>query len=187
MSMPMVQAILEGRKSQTRRVIKPQFKVAHEIFQYQGNTYIQTELLERNKNALNGCIKCPFGQVGSRLWVRETCQYPINRDGTPVERVIYKADLSDADANNDACDWSWKPSIFMPRWASRITLEITNIRVGRLQEITLSDCWDEGIAPEWGIGGKIRFRMLWDLINAKRGYSWESNPWCWCLSFKVVR
>ena len=89
-STEMVRAILDGKKTQTRRIITPQFKQAQELFQYQGFTYIQTELLFRGKHILNGCIKCPYGQVGDRLWVRETwCD-----NCTPSEDgvICYKAD-----------------------------------------------------------------------------------------------
>ena len=114
----------------------------------------------------------PYGQLGDRLWVKET--FAGKKD------VVYKA------TNKDNIRYSWKSSIFMPRWASRITLEITDVRVERLQDITLDDIHAEGslIADEQGAAGW--YMDLWDFLNAKRGFGWETNPFVWVISFKRI-
>jgi hypothetical protein len=213
-STDMVKAILAGNKIQTRRVVKPQFKVAHEVFTYQGNTYVQTELLERDKNPLNGCIKCPYGQAGDKLWVREAWQAAKEHGEYDKSSVMYKADITQRDLDYEGCDWDWRPSIFMPRKFSRITLEITEARVQRVQEISEADAIAEGI-PAFAPNGIIQestiprkqYSVLWDKINGKvhnrqftlddksnrhwvkdqvGEYSWSSNPWVWCISFKRI-
>lgn len=171
-STDMVKAILDDKKTMTRRVIK------------------HPEKYERIREC-DFC--CPYGKVGQRLWVRETWDSDCTCCNPKCNGVIYKAGYSGVIVPD-----KWRPSIFMPRWASRITLEITNIRVERLQEITEKDALAEGV--DWysienkieGIGRWIEgigrcqqaFRKLWDSINTKRGYSWESNPWVWVISFR---
>ena len=163
----MVRAILDGRKTQTRRVVKPQ------------------------PPPLGGFVKNPYGQPGDRLWVRETWALD--------DKYYYRAD----GAVGDRCG-KWKPSIHMPRAASRITLEITGVRVERLQEITISDIYAEGaITDEWlewrddvsGVGMPAGSRIenerdvwekLWDSINGKT-YPWKSNPWVWVIEFKRIK
>jgi len=179
-STEMVKAILEGRKTQTRRTLKPQpidvlpMNVPDEW----------VALTEVNPNH-GKIIKCRFGQVGDRLWLREAfCNLCPDDQG-----FCYKADREHNPAS-DLCAAEWKPSIFMPRWASRITLEITGIRVERVQEITHEDAIAEG--AEFMPAAKLRkerltvpqivFAGLWDSINQK--YPWSSNPWCWCIEFK---
>ena len=153
-STDMVRAILEGKKTQTRRVMKPQ-----PITEFYANTPL-TKF-------------CPYGQVGDRLWVRETWQQI-------KAGIAYKASW-------DAVpEWKWRSPIFMPRWASRITLEIIGIRVERLQEITHSpfdnDCHAEGFNNPSDLCLND-FMRYWDLLNAKRGYGWETNPWVWIIEF----
>ena len=172
----MVRAILDGRKTQTRRVIKPQPDHIH--------TFQKGILLPQIGDKE---IRCPYGQPGDRLWVRETWA-----KNNPVldAKVCYRADLMSPDLGKP-----WKPSIYMPRWASRITLEIVNVRVERVQEITEADVIAEGIGaftlargvlsdappdPRW------KFIELWNSINANRGYGWEINPWVWVIEFKVL-
>ncbi len=143
-------------------------------------------------------VKCPYGQVGDRLWVREAHTWVTlgekdpwkdraiadgsfrrDKNGEPVT-MIYKADGVEIPA-------SWTPSIHMFRWASRITLEITEVRVERVQEITEEDCKKEGIEEDRNgidIEPSILFHMLWDSLNAKRGYGWAVNPWVWVISFR---
>lgn len=160
-STSMVQAILEGRKTMTRRVVK--YKPHKDHIYCDGNGIAQ---------------KCPYGSVGDRLWVRETWAYrQWNHD-----RVYYKADNNLADINRE--DEKWRPSIFMPRKLSRITLEITNIRVERLQEITESDAISEGIIHNSMNDPKIEFQWLWQSINGIE--SWEANPFIWVIEFKRV-
>jgi hypothetical protein len=213
----MVRAILDGRKTQTRRVIKPQ--PADGLF-FSGWISISSCKPDEGKASfidnyplitkLNR-IKCPYGKPGDRLWVRETWLPDAPCDGSwddvafygckgsplsmipehyrKVEHCIYRA------------SWKghpliWKPSIHMPRWASRINLEITGIRVERVQDISGTDARAEGIEmPNTNVYNESYkqndlpiglFASLWDSINAKRGYSWESNPWVWVIEFKRV-
>jgi hypothetical protein len=201
-STDMVKAILEGRKTMTRRVIKPcSTATLHDGSQPE---WVYT------------LAKCPYGQVGDRLWVRETWR-PMSHDvlGKKAD-VFYFADnkiLSKVCSREEwerACyyhgfaDARPRPSIHMFRWASRITLEITELRVERLQEIggdggfgKLDECRAEGLIVGKGFvkGGTnlpMRYNSihafidLWDTLNAKRGYGWDTNPWVWGIGFKVV-
>lgn len=199
-SADMVKAILDGIKTMTRRVINPQ----PTIYTSGSNisslnwTHKPTEtIIIAGSHSLDPIFQtilslCPYGQVGDRLWVRETW---LDYAGTP----IYKADKSIPEV------YHWKPSLFMPRWASRITLEITEVRVERVQEISGKDILAEGITldqsiQEMDINGVYHdmqkgilhkfspfqrcFQNLWDSLNAKRGYGWDTNCWVWVISFK---
>lgn len=168
-STSMVQAILSGVKTQTRRIVKPQPNKDEYVEIGKGH-FVPIEKIVRY---------CPYGTIKSKLWVKETFCY------TDLG-VIYKADMDDADMKLFDSYLKWKPSIFMPQKLSRITLEITGIKVERIQDISLDDCWKEGIAPEYGIGGKARFIILWDSINAKRGYGWSVNPWVYVIEFRRI-
>ena len=178
----MVRAILAGSKTQSRRVIKPQpppyCDAVKQLENGVWNFYKQAD------PDFHAYLKkgCPYGQVGDRLWVRET-HYIGGREEN--DWVAYRADGGYED---NAV--RWKPSIFMPRWASRITLEITEVRVERVQEITAGDCTNEGIPYEGGdyVTMKVfaKFHKLWDSLNAKRGYGWATNPWVWVISFKLM-
>lgn len=122
----------------------------------------------------------PRYQVGDRLWVRETWwKHPV---GGPV---WYKATNNCPDLQPS--ELKWKPSIHMPRWASRLLLEITDIRVERVQDITTEDALREGISKihQWGMAVG-EFAHLWDAINKKRGYGWDVNPWVWVILFKLL-
>jgi len=147
-SAAMVNAILSGRKTQTRRVVKPMSRKA-------GGEYTGWVLPEYRTD-------CPYGQPGDRLWVRETFGSMIrNVGGTPHEKLAYRAD----DPNAVMCYSSegmevpikWKPSIHMPRWASRITLEIVSVRVERLNEISEQDAIAEGIKAMTKDGRTIKY------------------------------
>jgi hypothetical protein len=183
----MVQAILEGRKTQTRRPID--FK---KIFKETGcsngklaysDTFKSWAVFNGNGGADICLCKCPFGKVGDRLWVRETFSV-YRQPENPV--VHYKADCP-----NDK-SLKWKPSIHMPRWASRITLEITKIRIERVMDITEKDAKKEGClyAPDttkgfvtpWWMGFKGHFQYLWASIYG----TWGNNPWVWVVEFKPV-
>ena len=180
---PMVKAILEGRKTQTRRVLKPQ------------PPSIKGQQVWPNKNGdwsywIDGSfwqdVKCFYGVPGNRLWVRET--FAKNIPWCP-HGLTYRVDHIDARGDGPAHPIKWCPSIFMSRWASRITLEITGIRVERVQDISDDDAKAEGVMD---IGIKARggyrsgFADLWDSTNAKRGLGWEQNPWVWVIEFKVL-
>ena len=140
-------------------------------------------------------LKCFYGEPGDRLWVREA--HAILK-GTPqqfssiCETVYYREDKSYKvfSASGKAQptqgeNVKWRPSIHMPRWASRITLEITDVRVERVQDIAVMDCRAEGVqaVPH---GYKPEFMALWNSINEKRGYGWDANPWVWVVEFRVV-
>lgn len=205
---PLVQAILDGRKTQTRRLVKPQppsdvdvrrragdgyslFKAPYHYDHWRvaGPVWAVRDIMGE---AFPDSWVCPYGKPGDRLWVREAHASgdmgPLRADGP----VVYRANYSDDDPNVGP----WCPSIHMPRWASRIDLEVTGVRVERLQEITAEDARAEGIEadtrdcrveclPRMIID---RFADLWDKINGKReGASWEANPWVWVVEFRRVR
>jgi len=195
---PMVRAILDGRKTVTRRVVKPQPKRIHWLGENGGRTFLDCERLFRNRKAEElGRIYCPCGAPGDRLWVREAWR-PCGDDEMSAEAVqalrpsiAYRADEPwDKESK-------WRPSIHMPKWASRITLEVTDIRVERLQEIAEEEALAEGVA-EWmktdafkGLayndphpGARGVFAQGWDALNAKRGYGWDVDPWVWIVSFR---
>lgn len=162
----MVRAILDGRKTMTRRVAKQPIQLL-------------------DSNDLSSPLKCPYGQVGDKLWVRET--FAINIPGCPEPYgLTYKSDHIDQKGDGPANPIKWESPRFMPRWASRILLEITNIRIERLQDITELEATHEGIEKHLGIHARHDFSKLWDSINLKRGYGWDKNPWVWCIKFKII-
>ena len=195
---PMVKAILDGKKTQTRRVINPapyQVEGSNLWFIKRGNlAFGLPDGTELCTQALALWSVCPYGKCGDRLWVRETwAAFNTGYYDRPEMGVFYRAD-----GEQDRIDRGrWRPSIHMPRKYSRIDLEICSVRVERLQEITLSDVATEGWpdAPieksvwlnelqDLADNGFAWYRGLWDLLNAKRGHSWESNPWVWAISFR---
>ena len=203
-SAPMVQAILDGRKTQTRRAVKPQ--PAGEIRRVEPdiNHWIDTKYWERQNQKENRGLgtrgfACTYGQPGDRLWVRETW---MDLQGTGIEivtgsreRYAYGADTprgSYGDDQRKCYGLKWRPSIHMPRAASRITLEITSVRVERLQDISEADAQAEGVTDDGSLvtdldgkdrGGTIAaYATLWEVINGVG--SWDDNPWVWVVSFK---
>jgi hypothetical protein len=175
----MVRAILDGRKTQTRRVIT---RVVWANPTYDAQTFMDINPVHRaNPSGL-----CPYGDPGDTLWVRETfAKRYADAQRDPADGIIYRAD------GGLAVEPRWTPAIHMPRWASRLTLRITAVRVQRVQDITAEDAHAEGIlrGPTFGdrdIFDRALFAKLWDSINAKRGYSWDSNPWVWALTFERV-
>ena len=166
----MVRAILDGRKTMTRRVVKKQ----HIPFV---------------ANILGGFLDgnwkhnpFPYGRPGDRLWVRETFSYGANG-------YYFRSDVKQP----ETVKYAWKPSIHMPRVASRITLEVTGVRVERVQEITEDDAKAEGCDPLVESDGSVTcgrrktvFAKLWDSINSKRGFGWDKNPWVWVIEFKKI-
>jgi hypothetical protein len=197
---PMVRAILECRKTQTRRVIKPSrsqmewMKLEHngkKLFcKYTGNG--AQFYLDDTELSPFGFIKCPYGKPGDRLWVRERFA-DLDGMGFGGDRYSYHASVG-SEGLRAAKDYGvkWKPSIHMPREASRITLEITNVRVERLQEITAKDVMAEGTPDskeDFEIGGPVLYsnhiwKKLWESINGPE--SWNQNPWVWVVEFKKV-
>lgn len=190
MSAPMVRAILEGRKSQTRRIVKlpawaQECNEDHD-FELDGSPPWPHAIARKT-----GCLaplECPYGAPGDRLWVRETWAM-LSGDN----RVWYRADPGVEDCvARSLIGWpGWHPSIFMPRENSRITLEVTAVRVERLQEITSADAIAEGCAAHANSqtidcstpDPRDDYRRLWDSLNAKRA-PWSSNPWVWVVEFK---
>lgn len=170
-SAPMVRAILAGAKTQTRRVVK--FKPWHQIEErYDGSPW---PWMYDDDRAADHWLPCPYGQAGDRLWVRESF---CDARQAAAGRVLYRA------SGDTAC--GWKPSIHMPRFASRITLEITSVRVERLQDISEADARAEGISraecPGWH--ATTDFRALWAAINGPE--SWDANPWVWVVEFQRI-
>ena len=220
----MVRAILDGRKTQTRRVVKvlpwtqPPYYFCGDIRNSLGFPASDGETwagftYEKSRENDPCFVKCPYGKPGDRLWVRETWNavhfVPEIVEGhvTKYSDHWFVSDEIPKNSNNDY--WSlcyaadcdsfeleivWRPSIFMPRWASRITLEVVNVRVERLQDISEEDATAEGVSvplagvSEWGGPGEAiyEYMRLWDSINAKRGHSWAANPWVWVIEFKNV-
>lgn len=222
----MVRAILDGRKSQTRRGLKPQppdgdwdvgVLTAEMIFptvvDRHGEEQPGPECFGATCESGEWCLPCPYGQSGDLLWVRETW-YPAFRREFGSSGCVYRADDDGIHLNPG---WSpngrgggWKPSIFMPRWASRLTLRITGVRVERLQEISEEDASAEGVesfeiteaevaaatsdsiddqfARALGPGRlsqKGAYEMLWNEINGKG--TWDLNPWVWVIEFERIQ
>ena len=198
----MVRAILDGRKTQTRRTVKPQ-PDEDGLVKVINGPWVDTS--ERN-------YRCPFGDVGDRIWVRETFQGPLFdyeqmeaylEDSSRFEKpefCQYAADGGHRPEYQDADDnlrHGWRPSIHMPRWASRILLEITDVRVERLNAISQEDAQAEGMEltgwrPTYSdpdSGGEVmtpydNFAELWSSIYGDE--SWKANGWVWVIEFKVV-
>lgn len=220
-SAPMVRAILDGRKTQTRRIVKPQPQYI------QGTVAPQQKRGEHQKHPApyfdaynhgpfwcwwdeydrqgNDWIKCPYGKPGDRLWVRETWKptglfaFSKPKETKGCGKFSYK---SDPDQRKRDELIRWRPSIHMPRWASRITLEITDVRCQRLQDISEEDACAEGIQYDFNVDpiGPCRWRVpdtsmgvdsasgafskLWENINGPD--AWDANPWVWALTFKRI-
>jgi hypothetical protein len=198
----MVRAILDGKKTQTRRVIK---KVI--VFSSQDklpNGWSWEKRVFKDSEGYDdaefiGVPPSPFGQPGDCLWVRETWDVRF-LEGVLEKQLCFRADMTSIKCPENfkgELNYNWRPSIFMPRWASRILLEIVNIRVERLQDITESDAEKEGMTvkkvnipqPGFKVGDPLEsyrdvFKFLWNSINGK--YPWESNPWVWVIEFKKV-
>lgn len=199
-SAPMVRAILNGRKTQTRRIAK----IAR-IDPHPQNADFQVVTFENGKQAWMNSqsdhpyfvnMQCPHGLPGDRLWVREKWRTMKQYDFTPPREIPGSAPVEyDADAFR-GLNGKLRPSIFIPRWASRITLEIVAVRVERLQDITQRDAIAEGAPPshpsidavsaEFGHKDFSRswYAQLWGSINGDG--AWDKNPWVWVVEFKRV-
>lgn len=189
----MVKAILDGRKTVTRRVIDFK-KIAKQSGCTKGRLFysktFKSWAVEGN-GAADICLVNARYQKGDLLYVRErinnglqSCNFYYHADNKGVGNEIYKR----------LCDYGWTlkkviPSIHMPKWATRLWLEVLDVRAERLQEISISDLRAEGLV--FGVGatnqGYIQWKELWNKLNAKRGYSWESNPWVWRYEFKRIQ
>ena len=149
---PMVQAILRGDKTMTRRVIKR---------------------------------KCPYGKPGDRLWVRETWARVSVPEGTTARKILTLFKASMPFSGIDGTEVRWKPSIHMPRYVSRITLEVTDVRAERLNDISEEDAQSEGVLPsDFDKTYRYSFLKLWESIYGK--WSWNNNPWVWVIEFKRI-
>jgi hypothetical protein len=185
----MVRALLDGTKAQTRRVVKPQ------------PTHFNPAGVPRRASAFyspSDVIHCPYGQPGDQLWVRETWAFHLNAMASSSEAAgpwVYAAD------GDQALQWRlcerWRPSIHMPRRASRLTLNITEVRVQRLQDISEADARAEGVGFDPCEGGAFfvpgisgcasdsavdSFRRLWQHINGSG--SWDATLWVWAITFR---
>lgn len=210
----MVRAILDGSKTQTRRVIP--YELAYKIDKVDDDYFAVIPLGDEEGNHSDDHyekIRCPPGEPGDALWVRETWQAVRSWQeyGYWCRDVLEGCEISDLDPKStEICyratdpepdEISWRPSIHMPRWASRITLEIKSVRVERVQEITYDDAIAEGcpascsrpknapaFVPNVLETNPLRiFTDLWDSINAKRGHGWDTNPWVWVIEFARIK
>lgn len=234
-SAPMVRALLDGSKTQTRRICKN--KIYSNGFHFDGheilchNDYLppSATLMDVKRGGIQYTTSChegwefesPYGQPGDRLWVRET--WAIASKATDLVKVYYAASEKQSHtefhkyfpvelANNMLPTWpKYRPSIHMPRWASRVTLEITGVRVERLQDISRNDAVAEGVdwktcpthqtmqslnaqlaARKFGMSAHYEaeidyiagYHKLWESINGAG--SWDANPWVWVIEFKVI-
>lgn len=189
----MVRALLEGRKTQTRRVINPQPTLSERTgFNWKGAAYGIGSTYRDTVRNFASCFKvCPFGQVGDRLWVRETFgEAGGNAPELQLYRANYPAHVPAHYENVPAVEEiRWKPSIHMPRAASRILLEITAVRVERLNSISEVDAKAEGYPVEREVDAGAHdpwlwFRDLWDGIYPDNTF--KVNPWVWVIEFKRV-
>ncbi|WP_372374229.1 hypothetical protein ACDI10_09925 [Vreelandella venusta] len=201
----MVRAILNGHKTQTRRAIK--LKTGDTFDEHALSAAIQEwrpmydEVAQKVVGKTAALIRCPYGQPGDRLWVRETFQGPLVDQEEMEKDPTYFKDMGRYKnpehcayrASGDSCEYVdqdgdliqlWKPSIHMPRWASRIMLEIVSVRVERLQDISNEDAVAEGIGTPLDIryAALDEFKPLWKSINGAG--SWAANPWVWVIEFK---
>lgn len=185
----MVRAILDGTKTQTRRVVKPQpyeplcgneFPAVCKS-DFWAEEHVGKWIWPTEESEFFGFS--PYGQPGEKLWVRETfCD-----DWKDTRGIVYRADGGiDGEMADAGCNW--RPSIFMPRAASRITLEVTGVRLERLQDISVADAIAEGVprgGPENPDGIEQReYRALWEQINGLG--SWDANPWVWVIEFRKL-
>lgn len=227
-SAPMVQAILAGKKIQTRRVIKPEVSAGFDVGRGTEDAKAGYPFVEDKFGDWLPAVRFAPCQPGDLLWVREAWRVAAWREEDGIQ-VEYRADASCShwiqppeeqfddlweQSTNDAivaglatdengdyswghgeCPTRWRPSIFMPRWASRLTLRVTNVRAERLQDISDADiCAELGCPLDYPGPGPAPYQRnlrgafagLWDSINAKRGYTWTSNPWVWAITFERV-
>jgi hypothetical protein len=206
-SAPMVRALLAGTKTQTRRAIRDQSigerfshmtdaGLAH--LEWLGTPCCGSGVWDVPEHSAD--VASPYGQRGDRLWVREThapqsdCwgawERWIRGDGGPAPVIHYAADFKPFQDGQGFTIRKpfiekWRPSIHMPRWASRITLEVTDVRVERLQDISEADAQAEGVYTDPACPAYDAYAQLWDEINGAG--SWDANPWVWAVSFRRIK
>lgn len=184
-----INGILKGRKTQTRRIMKQQPSVTSKSDGLWPDE--KAQFVRNRAQYIRDC--CPYGQPGDRLWARETW------GGDDLCGFAYRADHPDwprFQGDGEQPDSKWKPSIHMPRKASRLSLEITGIRVERVQDISEADAKSEGCqAADYATGRecildpsmgsyRLHFQSLWDDTNGKG--AWDRNDWCWVVDFKRI-
>lgn len=203
----MVRAILDGRKTQTRRVIvgksanndgKPIATCAYSAIGPSVLDAREFGLLTAGDQGYE-TVRCPYGSPGDVLWVRETWGFGCGMHGEPdilsgkrvctINCINYRADTDTLPPD----DGKWRPSIHMPRWASRIMLEVVSVRVERVHDISEEDAVAEGashtgcdVAADEIESARDHFCRLWDRINEARGSGWSVNPWVWVIEFKRI-
>lgn len=205
----MVRAILDGAKTQTRRIIGPQpdgdtaGMVLCDDGEHWMNYVLPMDPADVRATDLSTGWKCPYGAKNDTLWVRETHAFIWPGDHSVPERECNVEYRADTDGESLPGDWPedmrgdperplWRPSIHMPRWASRLTLRVENVRVERLQDISEDEAKAEGIKPSDKPGfyetpardyakPRVAFQRLWESINGAG--SWEANPWVWVVEF----
>jgi hypothetical protein len=199
-----VRAILAGRKTQTRRVAKnvPGWVTAFGFSAFTPKGKWSGRGSHPTDGPGESFFRCPYGQPGDRLWVRETWwQAEKPGGGVGVPFVYYDAEQCGGpdligpsrewDYSTAPGRWGRRPSIHMPRWASRLTLEVTAVRVERLRDISEADARQEGLQDHYGevpfSSNVQRFADAWDRLSAKRGFGWDANPWVWVIGFGVRR
>lgn len=225
-SAPMILAILAGTKTQTRRIVTVPWRKSTRALPYEpwyveedGRLLVDcSEAADSHGNGdyreFTTCMPMRYGEVGDRLWAKETFAYE-NLGPDEYPRVVYAADRQAHwhDGKNlsepffmehDYAPKKWRPSIFMPRFVSRITLEVTHVRVERVQDISAQDSLAEGVPRASACGCEVcrrlpagdmcpadageqirAFAELWEHINGERpGCSWDANPWVWAISFR---
>jgi len=202
-----ISKIQDGSKTQTRRLRNlEKINESPNDWVYQGNNLVDNHYYfyhrdyvgHKSGDAQMITIHCPYGQVGDVLYIKETWMIEMHSGCYDIKYKDGK--LKDAGSNLYIAAYShlrnrcgvWRPSIFMPRWASRIMLEITEVRAERLQEISEMDAIAEGCNPvnkEWDNSNRsatFSFHTLWDSINGKK-YPWDNNDWVFPISFKKVQ
>jgi hypothetical protein len=211
-SAPMVRALLDGSKTQTRRVVKPQppegttsVAVYHHPNDRDGRPRFWSLGPDPDAHGATDhlqpdwALPCPYGSVGERLYVRETWQHsncplgPFDEDCSVFYRADYMDDPHgpDGEKSPEGRYRSWKPAIHMPRAASRINLEITAVRIERLRDIGEGDAKAEGALIESEVGGVLGasyvkgYRSIWEEINGVG--SWVANPWVWVVEFRRIK
>ena len=199
-----VRAFLAGRKTQARRPMTPQ---PADVDQDQGGVALLYETGrdgERAKTIGEPPFTSPFGTAGDLLWVQEPTAFWHDRDGAKHRVLGRLADVHDPEWNGLGCDdpwWldvDWYAAAQMPRWASRLTLRLTDLRVELLRELSAADCRAEGITLDHHktgstldhlVGGSMwqgEFKARWDAVHATQGHGFSANPWVWVPTFEVV-
>jgi hypothetical protein len=189
-SAPMVRAILEGRKTQTRRIVKTGFILEHCLFN------LDDGAIEVKAELCSGRVKCPYGKTGDRLWVRETwagkavLNWQMQGFDQETVEVFNPSCINYMASTPGVFVKKWRSPIHMPRWASRITLEVESVKVERLNDCSLDDALAEGVSDRDQDTGawqnpKEQYADLWESINGPG--SWDANPWVWVVSFKHIK